>query len=295
MTAVGPATEEPRMPGSPGFAVPRDACDAHTHVFGPLDRFPTGPSSYRIPRADPATHRGALDAMGVDRAVLVQPAPYGTDTGALEHALRSGGGRLAGIAAADPSVSDADLGRLHELGVRGLRFNERIDPRTGRRYRGAIGAEALAAMAPRLRELGWHAQLWAGLDDCLRIADELAGRGVPLVFDHLAHVDPARGVADPAFRRLVELVRAGDVWVKLTVCRMSGFEALGAHHEVLLDAGPDRLLWGSDWPYVAMGERAPDAGRLLGLFARWAADDHLIRRVLVDNPERLFDFGKENR
>jgi 2-pyrone-4,6-dicarboxylate lactonase len=279
------------MPGPAGFAVPRNACDAHTHVFGPLDRFPTGPSSYRIPLADPATQRGVLDAMGVGRAVLVQPAPYGTDTGALEHALRAGGGRLAGIAAAEASVSDADLRRLHELGVRGLRFNERIDPRTGRRYRGAIGAEALTALLPRMRELGWHAQVWAGLDDCLRIADEFAGCGVPLVFDHLAHVDPARGVNDPAFQRLVALVRAGEAWVKLTVCRVSsdpGFEDLRAHHEVLLDANPDRLLWGSDWPYVAMGERAPDAGRLLGLFARWAADERLIHRVLVDNPEQLF-------
>jgi 2-pyrone-4,6-dicarboxylate lactonase len=291
VTAVG--TEAPRTPGPPGFAVPPGACDAHTHVFGPLERFPTGPSSYRIPLADPATHRSALDAMGVDRAVLVQPAPYGTDTGALEHALRAGGRRLAGIATADASATDANLWRLHELGVRGLRFNERIDPRTGRRYLGAIGVEALAALLPRMRELGWHAQLWADLDDCLRIADEFTGSGVPLVFDHLAHVDPARGVDDPAFRRLVELVHAGEAWVKLTVCRISGFEDLGPHHDVLLDANPDRLLWGSDWPYVAMGERAPDAGRLLGLFARWAADDHLIHRVLVDNPERLF--GWENR
>jgi predicted TIM-barrel fold metal-dependent hydrolase len=284
------------MPGPPGFAVPPNACDAHTHVFGPPDSFPTGPSSYPIPLADPATHRRALDAMGVGRAVLVQPAPYGTDTAALEHALRAGGGRLAGIAAADAAASDADLWRLHVLGVRGLRFNERIDPRTGRRYGGAIGTEALAALAPRMRELGWHAQLWAGLGDCLRIADEFGGCGVPLVFDHLAHVDPARGTGDPAFRRLVELVRGGAVWVKLTVCRVSsdpGFEDLRAHHEVLLDANPDRLLWGSDWPYVAMGERAPDAGRLLGLFARWAANENLIHRVLVDNPQQLFRW--ENR
>jgi len=238
-------------------------------------------------------HRQALAAMRVDRGVLVQPAPYGTDTRALEHALSLGGGRLAGVAAADASVTDEALDRLHALGVRGLRFNERIDPRTGTAFRGAVGATALATLLPRLRERGWHAQIWAGLTDCLRLVDEFAGRGVPLVLDHMAQLEPGLGARDRAFRQLSHRLRTGDVWVKLTLCRVSaapGHQDVRAHHNALLAANPDRLLWGSDWPYVGMGDRAPDAGQLLEVFLRWSADAAVARRVLVDNPGQLFDF-----
>jgi 2-pyrone-4,6-dicarboxylate lactonase len=273
--------------------VPDGACDTHTHVFGPLSDFPTGPSTYPIPLATPEVHRQALDVMRVDRAVLVQPAQYGTDPRALEHALRTGNGRLAGIAAADAAVPDTTLQRLHDAGVRGLRFNERIDSRSGQRFRGAIGADAFAALLPRMRELGWHAQIWAGLADCLRLVDRFAGQGVPLVLDHLAQLDPTRAPADPEFTRLVDLVRDGEVWVKLTVCRVvgePGYADVRAFHQALLAANPGRLLWGSDWPYVAMGDRAPDAGGLLDLFARWTGDQTLVKHVLVDNPAQLFDF-----
>jgi predicted TIM-barrel fold metal-dependent hydrolase len=262
-------------------------------VFGPLDRYPTGPSSYAVPTATPSVHRRALAAMRLDRAVLVQPAPYGTDTRVLENALSLGGGRLAGVAAADASVTDKALDRLHALGVRGLRFNERIDPRTGTAFRGAIGATALAALLPRLRERGWHVQIWAGLADCLRLVDEFAGRGVPLVLDHMAQLEPGLGVHDRAFRQLSDRLRTGDVWVKLAFCRVSsvpGHRDVRAHHDALLAANPDRLLWGSDWPYVGMGELAPDAGQLLEVFLHWCADPAIARRVLVDNPGQLFDF-----
>ena len=144
-----------------------------------------------------------------------------------------------------------------------------------------------------MRELGWHAQLWAGLADCLRLVERFAGQGVPLVLDHLAQLDPTRGSDDPEFQRLVELVRDGVVWAKLTVCRVSSLPAyddVRPHHEALLAANPARLLWGSDWPYVGMGDRAPDAGRLLDVFAGWTSDQELVRRVLVDNPVQLFEF-----
>ena len=288
-------TVRPRMPTAPGFPVPPGACDAHTHVFGPLDAYPSGPSTYPIPLAAPAVHGQALDRMGVDRAVIVQPAPHGTDTGALENALRLGRGRLAGVAAASASVTDATLDRLHLLGVRALRFNERTDPRSGRPYRGAIGSEVLTELIPRLRERGWHAQIWADLEDCVRLADEFAGSGVPLVFDHLAQARTDRGIDDPDFRQLLSRVRDGGVWVKLTLCRVAtapGYRDAQPHHEALLDANPDHMLWGSDWPYVGMGERAPDAGSLLGVFGDWTADTELVRRVLVTNPARLFEFDQ---
>jgi len=278
------ALTAPRMPAAPAFVAPRNACDAHTHVFGAPDDFPAGPSSYPIPRATAPVHRAALAAMGVDRGVLVQPAPYGTDTRALEHALAAGGGRLAGIAAADATVTDSTLDRLHALGVRGLRFNLRTDPRTGAPFQGAIGAADLEALVPRLRERGWHAQVWASIGDGVRAVDSLAGRGVTVVFDHMAQLVPARGMDDPGFRRLLGQVRAGAAWVKLSLCRVSTPEYA---------ANPERLLWGSDWPYVAMAERAPDAGRLLDVFAEWTADQDLQRRILVANPSQLFDFTED--
>jgi predicted TIM-barrel fold metal-dependent hydrolase len=290
------ALAAPRMPEAPHFTAPRNACDTHTHVFGAPDAFSAGPSSYPIPLATAQVHRAALAAMGVDRAVVVQPAPYGTDTGALEHALAAGGGRLAGIAAAAAAVSDSTLDRLHGLGVRGLRFNLRTDPRTGAPFQGAIGAADLQALAPRLRERGWHAQIWAALGAGVRVVDFLAAHGVTVVLDHMAQLVPGRGVDDPGFRRLVDQVRDGAAWVKLSLCRVSaapGYTDVRPFHDALVAANPDRLLWGSDWPHVAMGEDAPDAGRLLDVLAEWTADDDLLRRILVANPSQLFDFTED--
>jgi predicted TIM-barrel fold metal-dependent hydrolase len=288
-------TVAPRMPHAPHHALPEGACDSHAHVFGAYERFPLShPSSYAAPLAPAALHRAMLDTVGAARGVLVQPAPYGMDAAALLDALAEGGGRLRGIAVADAATPIAQLQALYDGGVRGLRFVEMRAP-TGAPYAGSVGVDQLLQMAPAMRRIGLHAQLWAPIDDYPRLLPQIQAAGVDAVLDHMACLKPERGTDDPAFQAVLAALRTGGIWVKLTVCRVSGqapsYPDLRPFHDALLAANPARMLWGSDWPYVRMGEQAPDAGALLDLFHSWVPDESLRRRILVDNPAALYGFN----
>jgi len=268
--------------------MPDGACDAHTHVFDP--RFVAGPSPYALPDATFAVHAGHRATLGTRRAVLVQPAPYGRDPACLLDALHQGQGALRGVMIADEAVTDATLELWHAAGVRALRFVEMAAPGGGGRYPGGIGVEALHALAPRLRALGWQAHLWASAAQSAALLPALIPLGVPIVLDHLGMPE---SVADPAFARLIAHLRDGDIWVKLTLCRVPRgglpIAALRPLQDALVAANPDHLLWGSDWPHVRM-DPAPDAVHLRDTFLDWIGDDAITRRILVDNPARLFDF-----
>lgn len=284
MTArvAAPAVSAPR------HRVPAGACDTHTHVFGGAE-FPAGASPYPLPEASLEVHGAMRATLGLARAVLVQPAPYGRDPACLLDALRRGEGRLRGVMIADETVDDATLESWHEAGIRALRFVEMRAPGGSGRYPGAIGVETLHALAPRLRALGWQAHLWASATQCAELLPQLVPLGLPLVLDHLGM---AAGAEDPGFAAILRHMRAGEVWVKVTLCRLphpNGLDALRPLQEALVAANPDRVLWGSDWPYVRMTP-APDAGAMLDLFLSWLGDDRLARRILVENPATLFGF-----
>ncbi|WP_313460212.1 amidohydrolase family protein, partial [Achromobacter sp.] len=240
--------EMPRMPAAPAQPLPPNACDTHCHVFGPYERFPLWhPSSYAAPDAPAARYLHMLNTLGAARGVLVQPAPYGTHPEALLDALAQGGERLRGIAVADPSVSDAQLRALYDGGVRGLRFVEARDP-AGNLFPGSVGFDQVAALAPRMKHHGLHAQLWAPCDTYLRHLPALAKLGLPLVIDHLGSLVPARGEQDPAFQLLHSLLADGHIWMKLTLCRVGSapdYENARFIHDAFVAANPDQLLWGS--------------------------------------------------
>jgi predicted TIM-barrel fold metal-dependent hydrolase len=295
MTVYIPATTEtPRMPGRPRHALPPFACDAHCHVFGPYDRFPLRhPSSYAAPDAPAARHLAMLDTLGAERGVLVQPAPYGTDATALLDALAQADGRLRGVAVADPAVSDAQLAAWHEGGVRALRFVEARDP-AGQLFAGSVGLDQLPALAPRMKRHGLHAQLWAPCDVYPAHLPAMARLGLPLVIDHMGSLAPSRGLQDPAFTLMRELLADGAIWMKLTVCRVGrapDYADARELHDAFVAANPDQVLWGSDWPFVRMGEKAPAADALVDLAWDWLGSDGLRRKVWVDNPARLYGFS----
>lgn len=289
-----PNTVPARLPSAPVRKLPEGACDVHCHVFGPLNSFPTGPATYAIPLADPQVYRAMLDRAGLDRGVLIQPAPYGTDTRALMNALQAMGDRVRGIAVANADITDEQMAALNQAGVRGLRFIEMLDPTSGRRYAGSIGIDVLQQLAPRMKRLGWQAHLWAKAQDCPRIFDEIHHLDLPIVFDHMGQFDVKSGVESAAFQGFLKLLETGQVWTKLSLCRVSAepddYADVRAFHEALLDTRPDRLLWGSDWPFVRMGAASPDVGMLLDTFQGWAKSPERIKQILVDNPAELFGF-----
>lgn len=278
----------------PQRPLPASACDTHAHVFGPYERFPLAPErSYTPPAAPFETYVGMLDRVGFARGVLVHPSAYGLDCTAMVDALARAPDRLRGIAVVEPGVTDAALAAMHRAGVRGVRFSE-TSGAAGRKFAGSVGLDAFDALAPRLRELGWHAQIWIECDALVEAAPRLLRAGIPLVFDHMGRFDVTRGINDAAFQRLLRLLADTGIWIKLSVPRNSrwfpDYADVRPFHDALVAANPDRLLWASDWPFLNLADRTPRVGHLVDLFDAWTSDDAVRRKVLVDNPATLYGF-----
>jgi 2-pyrone-4,6-dicarboxylate lactonase len=285
----------PRMPAAPRVKLPDGACDCHTHVFGPYDRFPVvHQMHYEAPLAPAALHREMLDRVGLARGIVIQPGAYGSDAAALLDALNASGGRLRGIAVADRAIASATLDAWHTAGVRGLRFNDMTIPGGTVRFSGSVGTDELAALAPRLRPRGWHAEVWATADQHAASLAHYRAGGLPVALDHMAGVIPARGLDDPAFREIIAALAEGWLWIKLSLCRCSqdfpDYPDLKPFHDALVAARPDRLIWGSDWPYLRLAEKTPDVGHVLDLFNDWVPDAATRELILSTNPAQLYDF-----
>lgn len=290
MTVAAPSASPPSR------ALPPGACDAHSHVFGPFDRFPPIERSvYALPEASPQIHAAIRRVIGAARGVLTQPAPYANDPSAMLAAIAGAPRALRGVAVADESIDDATLGRWRAGGIAGLRFTEMRTP-SGERYPGSVGFAALEALAPRMREIGMHAQLWASASQLAEHLPALLRLGVPLVIDHMGCPDPREGPDGPAFARVVDLLPDGALWIKLVICRLSAggsdFARIRPLHDRLVERAPHRLVWGSDWPYVRI-QPAPDAGYFADVVQDWIEDAELVRRIMVANPAELYDFNHE--
>jgi len=277
--------------------LPPLSCDSHTHVFGPPERFPfRAATNYTPPDSPFEGHASTMRSHSIERAILIQPVPYQTDNAAILDAIARSGGRLKGIGVQTGEASAVELARLNEAGICGLRFNEMTNPNGHGRYQGAIGVEHLAPLAPAMRELNMHAQIWAAAETSVALATSLEPLGLPLVFDHMAGIDVTRGVGDPTFQALLRLLAQGHIWIKLTVCRVSKTSAndysdVRPFHEALVRENPERLLWGSDFPFVRLEDRMPDMKRLIEIFLDWTPSS-AQQKVLVDNPARLFGFAQ---
>jgi predicted TIM-barrel fold metal-dependent hydrolase len=226
--------------------------------------------------------------------VVVHASANGYDCGGTLDALARGAGRLRGIVVVPMSTSDAELGSMQVTGVRGIRFTETAAPVPGQINVGTLTLKDASEWAPRLVELGWHAQIWA---NCRRFAEAMPALlrlNIPLVLDHMGYFDAGHGVGDPDFQSLLQGLETGRVWVKLTAIRNSKaaplYPEIRPVHEALLQAAPDRLLWGSDWPYIGYNENPPNVGALIDLLDSWTPDEVLRHKVMVANPAALYGF-----
>src|SRR4249919_3667793 len=275
-----PACLPPRPVTRPKVPLPPGACDTHAHVFGPSDRFLYADDrSYTPPEAPLEKYLAMLDTFGFARGLLVQGSAHGSDNSAMLDALARQPGRLRGVAAAGADVPPAELRRWHALGVRGLRFNHFF--RGGQlHYRGGVPLDDARVLAPVMRELGWHLQLWIDVKDLPETIPILQSLGLPVVIDHMGRGDAGAGTGTPGFQSLVRLLGEGGCWVKMSGAhrlstRAPDYPDARPFHEALVSANPDQLIWGTDWPHPRIEGEMPNAGHLLDLFNEWTSDESL--------------------
>ena len=288
-TAQAPATLPPFPEMTkPSWAVPRGATDTHAHVVGDGRTHPFTPTrSFTSPEATEAQYLAMLDGLGLDRGVLVQVSMHGTDNRLMVEVLKRHPERLRGVGVCAADVSDRELQALHAAGVRGLRINLVLG--------GGVGFDAVDRLAERLKPMGWHLQFLIGPDGMVALAARMAKLPLPISVDHIAMIHHHGGLSSPAFQALLGLVKDGNTYVKLSGAYrasddLDGYGDTMAMPQALIAAAPDRMLWGTDWPHVHLYERMIKTGPTLELLGRWAPDEALRRRILVDNPARLYDF-----
>lgn len=281
--------------------LPLNSCDCHVHVFDP-DRFPYAESRTYTPDKSPvALLEQHLSRLGMDRVVIVQPSPYGTDNRCLLDALnRMGKRRARGVAVISQDVSDQVLQDMHSAGVRGVRLNLEVKGDANI----AQVQQALQSIAKRIQPFGWHIQMYANLDTVKALAETVRSLPVKVVFDHYGHLDAAQGLDQPGYDELLSLLSEGHVYVKLSalyrVSQKPDYSDVAPFAQSLVSHRADRLLWASDFPHTmpAPGTtrskdklepfRAEDDGEALNHLISWISNPTALHQILVDNPERLY-------
>lgn len=284
----------------PSLLLPDLACDTHAHVLGPADRFPFDEHRiYTPPDSTVEDYTALLSTLGISRAVVVQPSVYGDDNAALVDALAAMGSGVRGVAVVGEDVSAAELKRLDDAGVRGIRFNV-VDRREGRNV---IPTDVLADFAKRIADFGWHIELLVNADEAANAMTALKDLPVDIVVAHLGY--PRSGATpwmdQDGFAAFLSAFQAGRLWVKLTgPYRISGapdlpYTDVTSLARRLVAENPDRILWGTDWPHVMMKKPMPRDERLVDLLTAWVPDADIRTRILVDNPAKLYGFAGNER
>lgn len=277
-------------PSKPAFVPPPGAVDAHCHVFGPGDEFPYAPERKYTPcDAGKAQLFALRDFLGFERNVIVQATCHGADNRALVDALQAANGRARGVATVRDTVTDAELAQLHAAGVRGVRFNfvrRLVDPKPDAYYR---------AIIERIAPLGWHVVIYFEAADLAERWDFFTSLPTTVVVDHMGRPDVRLPVEGPEFQRFVRLMdEHPNVWSKvscperLSVSGPPGYDDVVPFARYLVERFPDRVLWGTDWPHPNMTSHMPDDGKLVDFIPRIAVGSDLQRKLLVDNPMRLY-------
>jgi 2-pyrone-4,6-dicarboxylate lactonase len=274
-------------PRRPSLRLPAGSCDSHCHVFGPSTVFPYAPDRTFTPVDASVRQLMALHAfLGLERAVIVQSACYGTDHSALLDALAAGEGRYRGVGLITSTTSPKDIAELHAAGVRGFRLNflPHLGPPPGR--------EEIQAIVALVADLGWHAEVHLRWPDMARYADLVRWFPIPVVIDHLARLDLSQGADAGA---LLALLDGGDVWIKTSgIDRVSltgpPFSDAASFAARLVSHAPERVLWGTDYPHTNINGPAPDDGLLVDELSTIAPRPDQLYRMLVRNPAEFFGF-----
>ncbi len=280
---------------APDYVAPAGACDTHCHVFGPGDVFPYAPTRTYTPPDAPKENLASLHGkLGIDRAVIVQASCHGTDNAAMLDAITSSDGHYLGVCNASDTFTGADFVKLHEAGIRGVRFN------FVKHLGGAPDLEKMWKIVRNVEDLPWHVELHFDAKDLVEFEHVIDEIPLPVVIDHMGRVPVADGVGQAPFQALLAKFADHDsLWVKV-----SGSERISESGPPFTDAVPfaaalievaaDRVLWGTDWPHPNISRFMPNDGDLVDLIPAMMPDDKTRQVVLVDNPQRLFGFPPMN-
>ncbi|OAF11121.1 amidohydrolase family protein [Bradyrhizobium neotropicale] len=293
------------QPATPvNFDVPLHACDCHTHIHGDPEKFPFFAGRVYTPELASPDEMAALHkALRIERVVIVTPSVYGTDNASTLFGMKARGAAARGVAVIDDKTTEAQLDAMQQDGFRGIRINLATggisDPNVGRaRFTAAI---------ERMKARGWHVQLYTTLPMITAIKDLVRAAPVPAVFDHFGGLEASLGLEQPGFADLIELVKSGKAYVKISGAYRSSklapdYQDMVPYARALIAANPDRIVWGTDWPHPdssrVEGRKATDIaplyqiddGRLLNQLPIWAPDADVRKKILVDNPARLYGF-----
>lgn len=283
------------------FDMPAGACDCHTHIHGDPAKFPWFAGRIYTPEMALPEEMAALHkALKIQRVVIVTPSVYGTDNSATIYGMQARGKDARGVAVIDDKTSDAELARLAALGFKGIRLNLATsgvsDPEVARKR--------FLAAAERVKSLGWHVQINTSLSVISAMKDALAASPVPVVFDHYGGAKEELGVAQPGFSDLVDLVKSGKAFVKISVTAgpRENYGHFTPLAQMLIAANVDRILWGTNWPHpnsATPKDKKPtdvtplwpvDDGLVLNLLPTWAPDAAVRKKILAENPARLYGF-----
>jgi predicted TIM-barrel fold metal-dependent hydrolase len=300
-----PGFAKASQPATPvNFDIPPHACDCHTHFYGDLMKFPISTGHPYTPEPIPFEEMSALHrALHMERVVIVTPGIYGTDNSATLFAIKARGANGRGIALIDDKTPENDLDSMYRAGIRGARIisgqSGPTDP--------AAARPVFQAAAERLKKHNWHIQMYTSLAVISGIKDLVQASPVPVVFDHIGAAEAALGLQQPGFADLLDLVRSGKAYVKISGAYRSSTQGpdypdVAPFTKALIAANPDRIVWGTDWPHpnpTPFPGRKPtdilplfpiDDGRLLNQLPVWAPDPAIRKKILVDNPARLYGF-----
>lgn len=274
-------------PRKPAIEVPKGACDCHAHIFGDPARYPYKKVRRYTPSAATVDdYRHMLKTLGLERAVIVQTGIFdGNDV--TYDVLKESNGQWRGIALLDANVNEQELARLNEAGFRGVRLN----PRNVK----SDGLDHMELLAQKIAPFGWHLQFHLDARTLTTLGARLRKLPVEVVIDHLGHMPVETGVDHPGFQELLSMLRDGRAWVKLSSPNRFGdprppYPSVIPYAYALIAAAPDRCVWATDWPHSRFGGFMPNDGDLLDLLAVWAPDAQVRKRILVDNPARLYGF-----
>lgn len=293
------------QPATPvDFDVPAHACDCHTHIHGDVEKFPFFAGRVYTPEpASPEEMAALHKALHVERVVIVTPSVYGTDNSSTLFGMKARGATARGVAVIDDKTTEAQLDAMQADGFRGSRINLA----TGGVSDPNVGRARFTAAVERMKARGWHVQLYTTLPMISAIKELVLASPVPAVFDHFGGLEASLGLEQPGFSDLIALVKSGKAYVKISGAYRSSnlapdYQDMVPYARALIAANPDRIVWGTDWPHPdsspVEGRKPTDIapfyqiedGRLLNQLPVWAPDAEVRKKILVDNPARLYGF-----